>query len=206
MAKSASKPERGKLGNAILFLMICVILIAFLAPAQMLRSAQFDERLSTSETVGFGVEKDINALASAMSKRLVDRDRWHAGARSVDLPLVNRERFARYLEDRADAAASMVEIGCYRLAGLWIWLMVALPLLSAVILDAVMVRKARQHQFRYTSHTIQHTAGTMIGVMIALLVAGLFIPYPMPYVMTAIIAIPLAWLSWSWIANLPKRL
>lgn len=206
MAKPSSSPERGKIGKATLFLVICVILIAFLAPAKLLRGALFDERLATAKIAGLSVEHDINATATSWSKWLVDREKWHAGIRELDLPLVNRVRLASYLDERAEALAAMAEVGCYRLAGLWGWLMVALPLLFAVFLDAAMTRKARQHQFRYTSHTLQHTAGTLIGILIALLVAGLFIPYPLPYVMTAMVGIPLAWLSWSWIVSMPKRL
>jgi len=206
VAGKSSSSERSNLGKAFLFSVICIVLVMFLAPPELPRTAMDQERLTTMNLAGTTVEHDIHVTAQNWYETLVDRKKWHAGARDVDLPLVNQERLARYLDNRVEATAALVEIGLYRLSGLWIWLMVALPLLAATAVDAAMTREVRKHQFRYTSHTLQFAAGSSIGWLVVLITAGAFIPYPIPYVFSAVLAIPLGWMIWSWIANMPKRL
>ncbi|MCG7871022.1 MAG: DUF4400 domain-containing protein [Candidatus Thiodiazotropha lotti] len=206
MPSQSDNSRRGKLAKAILFAMICIILVLFLAPPAVLQSAFAQEREITADLVGYSNEEKIHSMSDRWNRSLVDREAWHAGARNIELPLTHHNRLASYLEDRVEAAAALIEIGCYRLASIGIWLMLALPLFIAVVVDAVMTRKVRQHQFRYVSHTLQFASGTAIGVVVALLLAGLFIPYPLPYTLTAFLGIPLAWLIWNWVANLPKRI
>ncbi|MEL0583451.1 MAG: DUF4400 domain-containing protein [Candidatus Thiodiazotropha sp. (ex. Lucinoma kazani)] len=189
-----------------MFAAICLILVLFLAPPEMPQGALVQERGITAGIVGEASEEKVYAISDQWHGYLVDQDAWHARVHDIDLPLTHRYNLRAYLDDRVEAATALIEIGCYRLAGIWIWLMLALPMFVAVIMDAVMTRKARQHQFRYVSHTLQRASGAMIGTIIALLIVGMFVPYPLPYMLTAFLIVPLGWLTWNWIANLPKRI
>lgn len=198
--------RRGKFAKALLFAVICLILVLFLAPPEIPQGALVQERGITAGIVGETNEEKLYAISDQWHGFLVDQDTWHAHVHEIDLPLMHRYKLRAYLDDRIEATAALIEIGCYRLAGIWIWLLLALPMFVAVIVDAVMTRKARQHQFRYVSHTLQRASGAMIGAILALLIVGMFVPYPMPYSLTAVLIIPLGWLIWNWIANLPKRI
>ena len=197
--------RRGKFAKALLFAVICIILVLFLAPPEIPQGALVQERDITTNIVGQANEEKVYAISDRWHGFLVNQDAWHAYVRDIELPLTHRNRLQAYLDDRVEAAVALIEIACYRLVGIWIWLLLALPMFVAVIVDAVMTRKARQHQFRYVSHTLQRTSGAMIGAIIALLIVGMFVPYPLPYMFTAVLIVPLGWLVWNWLANLPKR-
>ena len=198
--------RRGKFAKALLFAVICLILVLFLAPPEMPQSALKQERGITASLIGEDNEEKIHAISDRWHGLLVDQNAWYAHVQDIDLPLTHRRNLRAYLYDRVEAAVSLIEIGCYRLAGIWIWLLLALPMFVAVVMDAAMSRKVRQHQFRYVSHTLQRASGAMIGTIVALLIVGMFVPYPLPYMLTAFLVVPLSWLTWNWIANLPKRI
>lgn len=197
--------RRGKFAKALLFAVICLVLVLFLAPPEMPQGALVQERNITANIVGQANEDKVYAISDQWLGFLVDQVAWHAYVRDIDIPLTRRDRLRVYLDDRVEAATALIKVACYRLVGIWIWLLLALPMFAAVIIDAVMTRKARQHQFRYVSHTLQRASGSMIGSIVALLIVGMFVPFPLPYMLTALLMAPLGWLTWNWIANLPKR-
>lgn len=206
MANQDNTNKRGKFAKAVLASSAALIIVAFIAPASMIRGAMKTEMELTRAIAGTAVASDIYHTANTMSKHMIDRERWRQVIRGIKPPLMNHSRLHRLLDDRVDAAAALIEVGCYRVAGFWAWFALAIPLLIATIVDGAMVRKVRQHQFRYASHTSHTISGGMIGGFIALMIGGVLAPVPLPYIATAVLALPLGLMIWKWIGDLPKRL
>ena len=205
MANKSNNQNRGKIATAILVCVVSIIVMVFILPNSHLTDALHKERQLTYALTGGNIERKVFLTAIQISTSITNKQGWHTAVNNIDLPMVNKWRLRKFLNNRIDVAISAIQIGSYRVSSLWLWLSLLIPLLIAVIVDGIMTRKIRQNQFTYTSHSVQTASGRMIGVIAMLLIAGLFIPISLPYVAAAPGGLVLAGLIWNWIANLPKR-
>lgn len=203
---AASPGEKSKTTKVLIFIFICIILIAFLAPASLPKSAMEKEISMTNSIAGEKITLEISRTAQKINKALVDKDQWVKTVRDVDLPLANKTKLSKMLVERTEAITSTLEATSFRLASILAWLLPALPLLMATVLDGLLERKIRQYRFSYTSHGVHASTGTALAFIFLGLLAGMFIPAPIPYVGIVFIIPFIMVFVWVWLANLPKRL
>lgn len=197
--------EKSKFVLAMIFLFICLILVLFLAPGSMPRSALEKEKAFTRSLAGEQIALDIERRATRWSNAIIDQEAWVQTARETRLPLTNQVKLSAFLVERVDAASALLESAMYRFASMLAWILPVLPLMLGAVIDGIMERRKRQYQFRYISHTMHFTAAWGLTVIVLGSLAGSLVPFPIPYVAMIFVSPIVAWLLWSWIANLPKR-
>ncbi|WP_287961699.1 DUF4400 domain-containing protein [Alcanivorax sp.] len=99
-----------------------------------------------------------------------------------------------------------ISLACYRFSQIWAWLVLLLPLLFGMVVDALTQREINKWRFFSPSALVHYSTHMAIGALASLLLLVPFLPLPMyaPAIPGGMVIVGA--IGWVSIGNLGKRL
>lgn len=199
--------------RGVIAIILIQIVVLFLYDTQgyVTKLIQSERNMNTF-IVGKQSEAVIKERANIFfTETLIDTGLYGAGNKwAAETARVNRadlESHTRgWLRQRLDAVWMFLWLMSYRLIGISVWLILAIPLAVALIVDAFIYREIRKWRYQMSSPFNQNMHEKMSHWLFGIVVYLPFAPFPMPSWITPIAIMAVMIMLRGAIANLQKRI
>lgn len=181
---------------------LVMVVMIVVTPLDILNRSLSHDRSSMSYLVGDDDEQEIYDLAESISMATGGG----FGDLSIEGSALGRGKLGAFVKDRLEAFRVWVTIVLYRGYVTLMWLIVTLPLLIAIFVDAYAIREIRKETFVAQSPMFHRRAVQFATLGLIVVPLASFVPIHVPPLITPIMLVLWGWAFWFWIIHMQKRI